>query len=224
VHISAGPIAPIGTQWHVFYLPLFFKYIIGVLKKSFMQTKACATAADRHNETNGTTARLHSLAYLFCQHIRLRHSTDRGDLREMVYLVITSHILPDSTGTTSLNLKSGCRQGSMCWKIRPLPPPPHGTVLFWGKRKRGKCEKRKRNDKVIMESISMIAFLPKYTTLICTMYVCSDKAGKIAFLLIHTVNIYVHRVHIQYIYVLTARLIRLAGYLVFTVMFLLFLY
>ncbi len=22
VHISAGPIAPIGTQWHVFYLPL----------------------------------------------------------------------------------------------------------------------------------------------------------------------------------------------------------
>jgi hypothetical protein len=31
----------------------------------------------------------------------------------------------------------------------------------------------------------MIAFLPKYTTLICTMYVCSDKAVKIAFLLIH---------------------------------------
>ncbi len=22
VHISAGPIAPIGTQWHAFYLPL----------------------------------------------------------------------------------------------------------------------------------------------------------------------------------------------------------
>jgi hypothetical protein len=22
VHIPAGPIAPIGTQWHVFYLPL----------------------------------------------------------------------------------------------------------------------------------------------------------------------------------------------------------
>jgi hypothetical protein len=27
VHISYGPIAPIGTQWHVFYLPLSFKYI-----------------------------------------------------------------------------------------------------------------------------------------------------------------------------------------------------
>ncbi len=33
VHIPAGPIAPIGTQWHVFYLPLFFIFINCVLKK-----------------------------------------------------------------------------------------------------------------------------------------------------------------------------------------------
>ncbi len=33
VHIPAGPIAPIGTQWHVFYLPLSLNTISCVLKK-----------------------------------------------------------------------------------------------------------------------------------------------------------------------------------------------
>ncbi len=32
VHIPAGPIAPIGTQWHVFYLPLPLNTILCVLK------------------------------------------------------------------------------------------------------------------------------------------------------------------------------------------------
>ncbi len=33
VHIPAGPIAPIGTQWHVFYLPLPLNTISCALKK-----------------------------------------------------------------------------------------------------------------------------------------------------------------------------------------------
>jgi hypothetical protein len=32
VHIPAGPIAPIGTQWHVFYLHLSLNIISRVLK------------------------------------------------------------------------------------------------------------------------------------------------------------------------------------------------
>jgi hypothetical protein len=32
VHIPAGPIAPIGTQWHVFYLPLSLNTISCALK------------------------------------------------------------------------------------------------------------------------------------------------------------------------------------------------
>jgi hypothetical protein len=34
VHIPAGHIAPIGTQWHVFYLPLSLNTILRVLKKN----------------------------------------------------------------------------------------------------------------------------------------------------------------------------------------------
>jgi hypothetical protein len=36
VHIPAGPIAPIRTQWHVFYLPLSLNTISCVLKKIFV--------------------------------------------------------------------------------------------------------------------------------------------------------------------------------------------
>ncbi len=42
VHIPAGPIAPIGTQWHVFYLPLSLNTIL-VCKKNFLaeQDQGC---------------------------------------------------------------------------------------------------------------------------------------------------------------------------------------